>query len=33
MEIKDDIISFLCLIDTMHEYPLKKLGLSIILAG
>ena len=25
MEIKDDIISFLCLIDTMHAYPLKKI--------
>ena len=24
MEIKDDIISFLCLIDTVHAYPLKK---------
>ena len=22
---KDDIISFLCLIDTMHAYPLKKI--------
>ena len=23
---KDDIKSFLCLIDTMHAYPLKRLG-------